>query len=66
MLVQSVLFARDKWDIPSAISWLVRNGYLAKKVHVTSGSLRFRQLEPIFSRYYSRKVGNGVTLIVAY
>lgn len=66
MVVQSVIFSRKKWTPSSAVSWLQRNHFTAKKIDVTPKHYRFRQVSPIFRRYYTEKIGNGISLIIAY
>jgi hypothetical protein len=47
MLVQAILFNKDKWNTDKARNWLKKHKYVPiKYVHRTEGFLRYRIKEP--------------------
>ena len=61
--IQSVLVPHD-WSMNEAISWVLKHGYVAKKVDTTDNYHRFRQMEPRQGSFYSTiSLPNGVKLI---
>jgi len=46
MMVQSVMFDRNKWTRIKARKWLDSNGYRTGKVDSTENYLRYRQKDP--------------------
>lgn len=66
MPVQSVIFSKKKWTPYTASRWLMRNHFIARKIDETPKTYRFRQMYPIFARYYTDKIGNGISLVIAY
>lgn len=72
-VVQSVIFEKDKFNIPTAKKWLKTNGYKSPKVDREENTLRFRQIEPSvvekegFKEYRIKELGNsGIKLVLAY
>lgn len=64
--VQSVLFKKDKWSTFRALMWLQKHGYHAHKEDTTDKFLRFRQMNPTFSRYSTKKLPGGIELVIGY
>ena len=66
MPLQSILFAKDKWSVFRAIIWMREHGYQVYKIDTTHSPhfYRFRQLPPPFKHYTTKKIGNGVELVI--
>ena len=72
--VQSVVFEKDKYDVPSSRKWLKDNKYVARAPDVTDTQIRWRQVNPKyikekgFERFRTKKIGkkSGISLIIAY
>lgn len=65
--VQSVLFDKALYTKAKAARWLLRHGFIVRKVDVTANRLRFRQVEPITgARYAIRHIKDGVELVIMY
>lgn len=71
--VQSVLFPKTEFNINTASNWLLKNGYLIKKVDITKDYLRFRQATPYklkkegYVHFVSKHLSNNnILLIIAY
>ncbi len=64
MVVQSVLIPK-KFTLKKALSWMLENGYIIKKIDVTSNYYRFRQVSPDDSKnYYTQSLKNGIKLVI--
>ena len=64
MLVQSVVFPKDKFTQGEALRWLIDHGYKHEKIDITPNTYRFRQHNPIRDSYYAKTLPNGVILII--
>ena len=70
--IQSVLFKRDKWQLMDAIEWLISNEFTVKKVDITKGLFRCRQLEPEalkkkgYTNYHNKIIGDGIIFVIVY
>jgi hypothetical protein len=63
-MIQSILFDKKKWTIPTAIEWLKTHGYKYYKVDETKEHYRFRQFDPIKGRKYrTLPIGAGIEFI---
>jgi hypothetical protein len=72
-IVQSVIFAKDKWTTPKAKKWLKEHQYKSPAVDKKENVLRFRQIEPDyaekqgFTEYRTKDLeDSGISLILAY
>jgi hypothetical protein len=67
MPVQSVVFMAPEWSESRARAWLKKNQYHPiKPVHYLGHEMRYRMLEPIFKRYTTKVLPNGVHLVIGY
>jgi hypothetical protein len=69
MIVQSILFPRDRWTVDSAKAWLATHDYIAPKVDATEHFFRFRQrhprdFDPETFRNISISAAEGIEFIV--
>jgi len=70
--VQSVLFDKKKYNVPSAVKWLENNNYIYKKVDITKSLLRFRQIDPNklkkegYNIYRNHKLNDDIILVLVY
>ena len=70
--VQSVLFNRNKVNIPEAVEWLEKNNYVVKKVDATKSLYRFRQINPStlkkegYTNYHNYKLNDDIMLVLVY
>jgi hypothetical protein len=66
MVVQSVIFKKDKFTKKQAESWLKKNNYKPiKHVHSTDNFHRYRIVEPnSLSNYYTQSLNNGIELVI--
>ena len=63
--VQSVLFPKSEYTIPSARKWLTAHKYHSEKVDQNTKFWRFRQEEPVAgAKFHTVMLGNGVELVV--
>lgn len=64
-MIQSVLFSIDKWSALDAINWLIAHGLHHNKIDIKDKYIRFRQFAPRKSyKYYTKKLNNGINLII--
>lgn len=67
MRLQSLLFKKKYWRLPSAKYWIKKHGYLPLKLDITKNFYRFRLLEPIrFSTYRIIEFGDNIKAVVAF
>lgn len=66
MSVQSVIFRRDKWTVPTARRWLKQHDFAYdSKVDSTVNFHRFRQYSPKRTEEYrTRVLPGGIELII--
>ena len=66
--VQSIVFERSKWSLEGAKSWIRKNNYKisfhGKPVDIKRTQYRFRQTAPNYPNYVSKKLGDGVMLVL--
>ncbi len=66
--VQSVVFPRDKFSLSEAKKWVTDNGYKTsfhgKPVDIKPTQYRFRQAPVMFKNYVTKKLSNGVLLVL--
>lgn len=66
MVVQSVLFSKDKFSVESAKAWAEKHGFVAHKVDVTDQFIRLRQKQPSrFKDFRTVIFTEGVKAVVA-
>jgi hypothetical protein len=65
VVIQSVLFPKDKFTIQKARKWLRENDHKITKVDKTDNYLRFRQEDPDkFNKYRTKTLPNGVQFVL--
>jgi len=70
--VQSVIIDNKKYDLKTAIEFLVRNNLKFSKVDKTLNYWRFRQLEPArlrkegFNHYITKDISDGIKFVLGY
>jgi hypothetical protein len=70
--VQSVIIDNKKFDLQSAVNFLVRNNLKHNKVDKTINFWRFRQINPAelrregYNKYVSKYIADGISFILAY
>lgn len=69
MIVQSVIFSKEKWTLRAAKKWLVDHGYktsfYGKPVDKTENYYRFRQAKPNpKKRYKIKSLPNNIKLVL--
>jgi hypothetical protein len=65
MLIQSIVFPKNKYTGPEAITWLKLHNKKHHKVDETANTFRFRQEEPISgANYYTKQLPNGINLVI--
>lgn len=64
MMIQSIIFDRNYWNITDAIKWLIKHKYKVAKIDITKNYYRFRQNKPNNKKkYYTISLKNNVKLI---
>ncbi len=68
MSLHSVVFLKDKgWNSNKAREWLKKHDYKPiKRVHKTENTLRYRLRPPKFKRYITKKIKNGINLVIGF
>ncbi len=66
--VQSVIFDKSRWTEKKAKKWLKLHGFKSnyKEPDITKNFIRFRQREPTFLRYSTKKTDDGIEFIIGY
>ena len=64
MDVQSVTFDKQYWDPRRAKSWLREHGFKSPSVDETAGQLRFRQRQPKYDSYATKKISPTINLVL--
>jgi len=65
MTVQSILFARDAWNVREARRWLRAHGHKGGTPDETDEYLRFRQKTPrAFRQFRTIDFGDGIKAVV--
>ena len=64
MLIQSIVFPKDKFSQSEAVKWLYKHNYNFGKVDITPHTYRFRQHEPQNGTYYTETLPNDVKLVI--
>ena len=65
MLVQSIVFPKNKFSQSEALKWLYAHKYHFYKVDITPNTYRYRQHEPSpGANYISKTLDNGVILVI--
>ncbi len=66
--IQSVIVPRNKFSLSQAKSWISENGYKTsfrgKGVDIKPNFWRFRQAPASFKNYVTKRLSNGVQLIL--
>lgn len=63
--IQSVIFDKKIWNTENSLEWLKSYHIIPlKKVHVTKNFLRFRIREPKYKHYVTKKLNNGIEIIL--
>lgn len=65
--IQAILFPIDNYDTIKARKWLKSHHYRPiKRVHKTDNFLRYRINNPIKSTYITKKLDNGINIILQF
>lgn len=67
--IQSVIFPKESFKVGESRKWLKKNDFIWNgKVdrEYRENYFSFRQTEPLYKRYISKKLPNGVILIIGY
>lgn len=62
--IQWILINRNKFTRLQAIAWIIKHGYKIKKVDITENFYRFRQLEPNWKYYITKKISSGIEFVM--
>lgn len=65
LIVQTLLFPKNRFTIESAKQWAVKNGYDSKTVKITDNNIRLRQKNPDFKDFKTVNFGSGIKAVVA-
>lgn len=72
-IIQSILIPTTKYSVEEASNWIVKNGYILRKIHQTKDYYRFRQHTPKYCKerncadVKTISIGNdGIKFIVYY
>jgi hypothetical protein len=66
--LQSVVFSKKYWSLAEARHWVHQHGYHTV-VDITPTQYRFRQEQPIFNHYITKKIKYGnkpINLIIGF
>lgn len=62
--LQTILFNKIDWNVPSAKKWLKEHNYINNGWRRTKNEIRFIQVNPIEdATYYSKKLSDGIILV---
>lgn len=65
MIVQSILFDKDKYTKTKAKKWLKDHGFKIKKIDETENYLRFRQRTPEPTKSYkTKRISIGIKFVL--
>ena len=66
--IQSVVFDKKYgWDNKKALKWLLKHNIIPiKGEHIINNRIRYRIKEPIYSSYITKKISNGIDIIIGY
>lgn len=58
MIIQALLFKKDKWNLFQIIQYLAINNIKYRSYRITSNYYRFRLIEPNYNKYIYRIARN--------
>lgn len=65
--IQAVLFDRELWIPRIARIWLKHHELIPiKRVHITDDKLRYRIHEPDYDSFITKKLADGIELIIGF
>ena len=72
MMIQSVIFDKDKFDLRKAVDWMHKHKFRFIKIHETKKFIRFRLIPPNllrlkgYTHFKTKTLDDDVKVIVAF
>ncbi len=63
--VQTIIFEKTNYTLPQAKKWLKSHDYKTDP-DIKPTQFRFRQKEPNFKKYVTKKISKGLNIVIGY